>query len=161
MMDLKKASWYGYFNRDIIELLEQSLLLYEEVKDWKTKFHDYSFVVFPAAKAYEGFLKKIFFDMKLITSEEYFGKRFRIGRALNPELDRNYEHESIYRKISQFCNSYTLAQNMWDTWRECRNLVFHYFPKEKQAISLDQAFMKINMIIESIDFSFKECKIGN
>jgi hypothetical protein len=53
--EFENKSWWGELNEDIRELLSESLLLLEKVKGWNEEFHDYSFVVFPAAKAYEGF----------------------------------------------------------------------------------------------------------
>ena len=80
--ELEKKPWWNYLEEDLQELFRTSLLLENEVVNWKDKFNDYSFVVFSASKAYEGFLKKLFFDMGFITKEDYFGKRFRIGKAL-------------------------------------------------------------------------------
>lgn len=67
--ELEKKSWWSYIHDDIKELLLQSLLLVETADKWETHFTetfgrgtlkkegfgDYSFIVFPAAKAYEGF----------------------------------------------------------------------------------------------------------
>ena len=117
------------------------------------------FVVFPAAKAYEGFLKKLFLDLKFITEEDYYGKHFRIGKALNPSLPKELRREGVYDKIVQFCQGHTLADKLWDTWRLSRNLTFHWFPNEKNAITLTEAGERIEMIIGAIDEAFKECKI--
>lgn len=65
---LEEKVWWEYLEEDLRELLLQSSLLIETAEKWekelpdgKEQFHDYSFVVFPAAKAYEGFLKKAIF----------------------------------------------------------------------------------------------------
>jgi hypothetical protein len=90
---LEDRPWWNYVHRDMRELLTESEILVENVAKWKHKFHDYAFVVFPAAKAYEGFLKMLFLDMGFITQEDFYGKRFRIGRALNPALEPRFrEH---------------------------------------------------------------------
>lgn len=159
-VNLQQKPWSGYIEEDIRELLEESHLLLEAVPKWNVKFHDYSFVVFPAAKGYEGFLKKLFLDLGFITSEDYYGKRFRIGKALNPALEPYLrEKESIYDKLVDFCKGKELANELWETWRQCRNLVFHWFPNEKNAISLEEAQRRVRMIIAAIDRSFVECKI--
>lgn len=132
----------------------------ERVADWGEAFHDYSFVVFPAAKAYEGFLKKVFFDMKFLSEEDYYGKRFRIGRALNPQLEpRLRPLESIYDKLRHFTGSNALGDELWNTWKESRNLIFHWFPDERRVITYAEAKQRIDMIIGSIDGAYKECKI--
>ena len=120
------------------KLLKASEFIYAEVKGWgadlpggKKEFDDYSFVVFPAAKAYEGFLKKLFLDMGFITQEDYFGKHFRIGKALNPSLEKDLRREGVYDKIIKYCQGHELADNLWNTWKMSRNLIFHWFPNEK------------------------------
>ncbi len=156
---LKDKPWYDYLEEDLRELLAESFQLIKAVESWSDHFHDYSFIVFPAAKAYEGFLKKLFFDMGFITQADYFGTHFRIGKALNPQLEPRFRYESVYDKVSEFCGGEALAQKLWDTWKNCRNLVFHWFPDEKKAISYDEAKARVEKIINAIDASFKECKI--
>jgi hypothetical protein len=69
--DYSGKPWWSYIEVDLQELLKESSLLLAKVSVWNEKFADYSFVVFPAAKAYEGFLKKLFLDQRFITEEEY------------------------------------------------------------------------------------------
>ena len=68
------------------DLVGESYLLLEREERLNENLHDYSFVVFPMAKAYEGFLKKLFFDLGLINKRQYQGDRFRVGKSLNPNL---------------------------------------------------------------------------
>lgn len=152
---------------DLQELLKESFLIQEVLKGMgadlpagKNKFHDYSFVVFPAAKAYEGFLKKLFLDLKFITDADFYGKHFRIGKALNPSLPKEIRHEGVYDKIIKYCQGHTLADKLWDAWRLSRNLTFHWFPNEKNAITIEEAGERIEMIIGAIDQTFKECPIN-
>lgn len=168
-MDLKLENkiWWGYIEKDLQELLVASEFLVNTVKSWggdlpagRQVFHDYSFVVFPIAKAYEGFLKKMFFDLGFITEEDYRGKRFRIGKALNPFLEKDLRgRESVYDKIVKHCGGKELADKLWEAWTNGRNLVFHWFPEEKKAVSLTEAEEKIKLIIEAMDMAFLECKI--
>lgn len=166
LQDLNKKVWWEYVQGDLQELLKESLLLLRTLKGMgadlpggRKSFHDYSFVVFPAAKAYEGFLKKLFLDLKFINDEDYYGKHFRIGKALNPSLEKEIRRQGVYDKVVHFCQGHGLADKLWNTWKESRNLLFHWFPNEKNAISLDEAEEKISMIIDAIDDSFKECKV--
>lgn len=174
-MDLKLENkvWWGYIEDDLQELLAQSEFLTNTITSWggdlrggSKVFSDYSFLVFPAAKAYEGFLKKVFFDLGFINSTDYRGKRFRIGKALNPFLEQDIRaKESVYDKLVNYCGSLPthtgkeLADKLWRAWIEGRNLVFHWFPDEKKVIDFDEAQEKIQLIIEAIDSVFKECKI--
>ena len=140
-VDPKEMPWWDYVHEDIRELLEQSLLLVDTAGRWeahftktfgrgtlkKDGFHDYSFIVFPAAKAYEGFLKKLFLDLRFINPEDYYGKHFRIGKALNPSLEKRIRiKEGVYDKIVKYCGGEELAGKMWSCWKECRNLLFHW-----------------------------------
>ncbi|HET7099449.1 MAG TPA: hypothetical protein VFI61_04435 [Patescibacteria group bacterium] len=163
---LEQRIWWSYLGQDLQKLITTSNFLLTVVNSWgadlpggKMKFHDYSFVVFPAAKAYEGFLKKLFVELGFITEEDYFGKHFRIGKALNPSLDKNLMREGVYNKIVKHCGGQDLADYLWDTWKLSRNLIFHWFPNEKNTITLTEAGDRIEMIIKAIDRSFKECKI--
>lgn len=159
-MDLAKRPWWTYLSEDLQELLKESVLLSEKVGEWSEKFHDYSFVVFSSAKAYEGFLKKLFLDLGFITNDDYYGKRFRVGKALNPNLEKFLrEKESVYDKLVAYCQGRQLADQLWETWRLSRNLVFHWFPNEKNAITFEEAKMRVEMVIDSIDAAFKECKM--
>jgi len=152
--EYRKKVWWPYLEEDLQKLILTSEFIYSVVKEWGTEFNDYSFVVFPAAKAYEGFLKKIFLDLKFITEEDYYGKHFRIGKALNPSLPKEIMQEGIYDKIVQYGKSHKLADNLWNTWKESRNLIFHWFPNEKNAITLPEAGERVQMIISSIDQAY-------
>jgi hypothetical protein len=157
--NLESRLWWGHVEEDLKDLFRESMLLVEMSGRKEHTFKDYSFVVFPAAKAYEGFLKKIFFDRGFITAEDFWGKRFRIGKALNPSLDKQYRFESVYDRIVAHCGGRELADKLWETWKESRNMVFHWFPKEKNALTLEEAIVRINMIMDAMDLTVKECKL--
>lgn len=160
-VNLNEKPWSNYIEEDIKELLEESRRLLDSVPQWGEKFHDYSFVVFPAAKGYEGFLKKLFLDLRFITNEDYVGKHFRIGKALNPAIRHDLPNElSVYDKLVEFVKEKDLANELWETWRKCRNLVFHWFPNEKNAISFEEAKRRVELIITAIDRAFEKCKMN-
>ncbi len=121
-LNLEKKLWWHYIEEDLQELLVASEFLANVVRSWggdlpqgRKVFHDYSFIVFPAAKAYEGYLKKVFLDMGFIPPEDYHGKHFRIGKALNPFLEKRYRNnESVYDKIVTHCDGKELADTLWE-----------------------------------------------
>jgi len=157
---LPKRPWWNYLQVDMQELIKESTLLVDRVGGWNEKFHDYSFVVFPAAKAYEGFLKKLFLDLGFISEKAFYGKRFRVGKALNPALEKRFRKFGVYDQLVSFCHGRELPDAMWETWKEGRNLLFHWFPNEKNAIDFNEARDIINKIFDTMDRAFEGCKIN-
>lgn len=163
---LDQKVWWSYLGADLQKLLETSNFLVRTVRSWggdlpggEKEFDDYAFVVFPAAKAYEGFLKKMFLDLHFISESDYFGKHFRIGKSLNPSLPKEIRKDEVYSKLVKFCGGVKLADDLWETWRVCRNLTFHWFPNEKNTISFEEAIERIEMIIAAIDKAFSGCRL--
>ncbi len=155
--NLETREWWSYLDTDLQQLLVESVLLLREANSWKEIFDDYSFVIFPAAKSYEGFLKKVFLDMGFITGADYQGTHFRVGRALNPDF---HDQESVYFKLRDFCHNETLPDRLWQTWKQCRNLIFHYFPNEKHTLTIEEARSRLMMILDSIEAVFVECELN-
>ena len=166
--NLKERIWWNYVHEDLQELLSQSFLLLDLMGGReknkaisKQMFHDYAFVVFPAAKAYEGYLKTLFHDLGFISDEDFYGKRFRIGKSLNPSLDVHLrEKEGVYDKLVDYCQGKDLADRLWETWKRGRNLLFHWFPNERNAIPYEEAKERVSEILDTMDLAFRECKIN-
>lgn len=156
---LKEKSWWEYLDKSQRELFVQSVLLLErEERNTKDQFHDYSFVVFPAAKAYEGFLKRMFFDLRLIAKTDFEGDHFRIGRSLNPSLPERYrDHSFIYFKLADSCGGEETPRLLWEVWKQARNLLFHWFPKKENVVTLTGAAARLEMIFSAMDRSFEAC----
>ena len=165
---LERKNWWSWVHEDIRELMTQSILLidifearFKKSSKGKTVFHDYSFIVFPAAKAYEGFLKTLFKDLGFIGEDDFYGKRFRIGKALNPSLEAGIrENESVYDKLVNYCHGPKLPDSLWDTWKVGRNTLFHWFPNETNAVDFYTAKKIVDKIVASIDSAFEGCKIN-
>ena len=159
-LQLENRVWWSYLEEDLQELLSEAEVLDSQVDKWGETFHDYAFILFPAAKAYEGFLKKLFLDLGFITREDYYGKRFRIGKALNPSLEPIYrDKEGVYHKLVEYCGGDSLAKKLWQTWKKCRNLIFHWFPDEKNAVGKDEARRRLLLIAEVMDEAYRECRV--
>jgi hypothetical protein len=157
---VEDSVWWDYLTDDLKELVKSSIFLAENTSNWDYSFTDYSFVVFPMAKAYEGFLKKFFLDMGFISEGDYLGTHFRIGKALNPHLEDHLKGDDwVYPKIATYCKGSALPKLMWNTWRECRNVVFHWFPQASKQLSFPDAEEKLQMILHTFDEVFRECRI--
>lgn len=141
--------WFSYLSANQQSLLRVSLALLEQ-QDKLTALEDYSFIVFPASKAYEGFLKKILLDHALISYETYAGRRLRIGRALNPDVkitqrDKYWFYDDLIRIYGP-----ELSKQIWQVWLECRNHIFHFFPGKEEIISLENARHCLEQLIDTM-----------
>lgn len=147
MQDFSSRVWFDFLNSWQQNLVKTTNKLCELEDDrLEHQLHDYSFLIFPMAKAYEGFIKKYLFDLKLIDKNTYESKRFRIGRAINPDVRHSHRDQYwLYDDLSQECGE-AVARDLWEVWLKCRNRVFHYFPKEKNQLTYKESLEKIKMI---------------
>jgi len=154
-------NFWLYLNFTQRELIKQSFYLLDWAKHHQRNLHDYSFIVMPAAKAFEGFLKQLFFDLKLIDEKKFEENYFRVGKALNPELEhiKYLRKECLFQELSQKCDLKT-AEFLWQTWKKCRNQLFHYFANEQKTFILKEAEERLNQVVEAMKISFGQCKIS-
>lgn len=155
----------NYLDEGMRDLVQESFeLLEQEQSRLRQGFgeprHDYSFIVFPAAKAYEGFLKKVLVDLKLITRAQYTGDRFRIGRALNPNLPVRYRWDWVFAKLTNRCGGSGLVLDLWETWKMARNGIFHFFPGHTRFVTIDEAGALVNKIVEMMERVLVGCRIS-
>lgn len=156
----KQSFFWQYLSAGQKGLIEEGYILLDETKEHlSTKLTDYSYLVFPFAKAYEGFLKKLFLDLGFIDQYQYEGDHYRIGKVLNPNLRHALGPHSIYEKLLHYCGDTTLADELWDAWKQGRNLLFHYFPHNLRAITLEEAEELINEIIQVMQKALTICSI--
>jgi hypothetical protein len=152
---------WQYLSEEQRSLVEDGELLLENSHLIPKGLSDYSYLVFPFSKAYEGFLKKVFLDMKLIRPEEYYGDEIRIGRILNPHF--NKEYGSVYNRLCRKGISKNgvneVSEKLWTTWKNARNLVFHYFPHNFRRLTFEEAKGLVDEIIEAMSFALSECTL--
>jgi len=137
--------------RDLI--LEGRYLMYEVIKNHAYQFKDYSFLVFPFAKAFEGFLKQLFRDNSFISHLDYISDHLRLGKLMSPNLISRLGERSLYKKITEKTNQ-ELAEKIWQAWKIGRNQIFHYYPHNLKAISFQEAEEIINQIIEMMEEAY-------
>lgn len=155
----KNSFFWQYLSPGQKGLIEGGLYLLEDTKNHPDiRITDYSYLVFPFAKAYEGFLKKLFLDLHFISPKDYESDHFRIGKALNPQLEKRLRRWSIYDKIVRLGGK-ELADTFWFVWRRGRNLVFHYFPHNFKALSLPEAEEIIESIVNVMQRGVTDCQI--
>lgn len=131
-----------------IALIEDVETVLKKLKD-VDHISDYSFLVAPVAKAYEGFLKDYFLKIGIINDDDYQSDHFRVGKTLNPSL--RYKRFSIYQKLANLHkNGEELAEILWTAWKFGRNEIFHYFPQAIKNLSRQEAEDRIQMVLEAI-----------
>lgn len=153
ILNLNKKGWFQTLAYEQRELLKQSLVLLEQIEGSQEKYFDHAFVIMPAAKAYEGFVKDLLFKLNLISEKKYLGTRFRVGKSLNPELDKipRFKKEALYDELTKIFGDNKVPEKLWQTWRECRNQILHYFPNKLEKVTLSQARKKVEQIIAAIE----------
>lgn len=155
------SSYWDYISQPQKDLIREGSYLYQQIfSDGKYSFIDYSFIVFPFAKAFEGFLKQVFFEARLIRQEEYYSDHIRLGRLLSPHLVYKLEGNSLYLQISSRY-SRELADQIWLTWKSCRNELFHYYPHNVKSLTLVDAKERIDQIVVTMTQVFKWILLKN
>jgi len=138
-----------YLSQDQQELIEDVEIVLKRI-ELKDHISDYSFLVAPVAKAYEGFVKDFFLKIGLISDNDYESDRFRVGKTLNPSL--RYKRFSIFQKLADFHqDGEELAESLWDAWKYGRNEIFHYFPNDLKKLSQAEAEDRISLLLRTIN----------
>ena len=157
----KDSTFWQYLSEGQKGLIEEGLYILGLTRDHPDSYITYySYLVFPFAKAYEGFLKKLFLDLGFITQNDYESDHFRIGMALNPNLEKRLRYQSVYDKIINYVGGKELADELWNVWKRGRNLVFHYFPHNYKSLSLAEAEEIIDKILSVMEKAVKLLKIN-
>lgn len=153
VIDTKGAFW-KYLQQNQKDLIhEGTYLMNNVIKHHVFQFHDYSFIVFPFAKAYEGFLKQIFLDRELISRLQYISDHLRLGKLLSPHLVERLGEKSLYKKLKDRFGE-ELVKRIWQTWKMGRNEIFHYFPHNLKAVSFDEAERIVKEIIKTMEETY-------
>lgn len=147
----KKSKLWQYLPLEIRGLIRDGEQLVTVVDSSSTDgVSDYSYLVFPFAKAYEGFLKRLFLDLDMITEDAYYGERIRIGKILDPFYTRH--EQSVYQKILRHKKGgRQISERLWRIWRHGRNQVFHYFPHNFRRLNHEEAMEIVREFISVME----------
>lgn len=153
----RQESWYQFLDHGMQDLVNQSYSLIQQEKKYaKPRYHDYSYILFPIAKAYEGFLKKYLYTLELIDESVLYDRYFRIGRSLNPDLPDKFKDDNwLFDDLLKICRQSQagdLAKKLWQAWVEGRNQLFHYyFPDHVKFINLIEAEKLVDQFVTAMD----------
>jgi hypothetical protein len=137
-----------YLHPDQDNLIDDVTIILERLGEGDG-ISDYSFLVAPIAKAYEGYLKDFFLKVGLIDKTALMSDRFRVGKALNPSL--RYKRFSIFQKLARLDDrGEELAEILWDAWKEGRNETLHFFHNNLKKLTRDEAMARINLMLVAI-----------
>lgn len=149
--DFTKSNWFALLDENGQRLVHLSIALYEREVRMQTPLESYSFLVFPMAKAYEGFIKLYLKKMGLLNRSDYNDSKFRIGRALNPDISEQHKDEWwLYDDVARSCGE-KVSRDLWDAWIQCRNRVFHYYFNQETEMDFDQATKKLFQMAQAMD----------
>ncbi len=148
---------WQYFSSTQKDLIQEGNYLLTITEEKKFKFKDFSFLVFPYAKAYEGYLKQLFLDVGFITHLDYISDHYRIGKYLSPHLIQRLGDRSIYTQIIK-SSSEELASQMWEMWKKGRNEVFHYYPHNIKRLTFEDARIMNEDILHAMVKSYDALK---
>lgn len=151
---------WDYFSTTQRDLILEGKYLMDITDSYPHKFKDYSFLVFPFAKAYEGFLKQLFLDVDFISHLDYISDHFRLGKYLSPHLVGRLGERSLYSKIIKN-SSEELANKIWNTWKYSRNEIFHYYPHNIKRVTQEEAKEMNEDILHIMVKAYKELKAQN
>lgn len=151
-MDLinRESKLWQFLPPEQRELIEDCEKLIDDAQNHPEGLTDYSYLVFPVAKMYEGFLKKLFLDLGLVSRERYESEHFRIGSALNPNLPQHLQIESLYDQVLAHLKNQSVVDNLWQAWKRGRNSLFHYFPGHLTRLTLGQARETVDFMIKAL-----------
>jgi hypothetical protein len=151
LRDLTGTAWFSYLHEYQRDLFSTAIILLEKAEtEPDPAIKDYGYIIFSASKAYEGFLKQYFIDLELLPRHQVEHRYFRIGRSLNPDVSSHQRDEDwVYDNLEHRCGR-PLARELWDTWLECRNHIFHYFPHKYKITQLPQARRNVARVLRSV-----------
>lgn len=139
-------------------ILEGQYLMNNILRNNVYQFKDYSFLVFPFAKAYEGFLKQLFKEVKFISHLDYISDHLRLGKLMSPNLEGRLGDRSLFKKMRENVTR-DFAERVWNTWKLGRNQVFHYFPHNTKALSFIEAEKLVGQIIETMEEAYSKLNL--
>ncbi len=137
---------------------EGQYIMHEIIEDHAYQFKDYSFLIFPFAKTYEGFLKQLFKDIGFISHLDYISDHLRLGKLLSPHLKMKLGDRSLYMKIERYGGP-ELAERIWKAWKLGRNEVFHYFPHNLRAVSFQDAGRIVGELLATMEQAYGQLKM--
>lgn len=140
--------------QDSLTLLDHFAHPHSHSQENLLELEDYAFVVFPTARAYEGFLKLFFRHLGVLQEEHYQSRNFRVGRSFNPDIKMHLrDNVWIYDDVAR-ATSDEIARRLWQMWLSGRNHLFHFFPDERYQVNYGEAKDLVEGLIQVMEDAF-------
>lgn len=155
----RSSELWSYLTEELKGLIEDGELLFDHASKVHNHVSDYSYLVFPFSKCYEGFLKRLFLDLDLIREDEYYGDEIRIGRILNPRFID--DHGNVFSSLCSASGERgkAVATRLWKIWKRGRNQVFHYWPHNYRKLDLNEAQEIVTELVSAMNETVQSCKL--
>ena len=154
---------WDYLEQDIKGLISDAEHLLDLVREEDKGTTDFSYLVFPVSKAYEGFLKKLFLNVGIIDEKDFYGDDVRIGRILSPNFRKSnpklFKGICLRESANVDERGEDLADRLWEVWHVGRNRVFHYFPHNFRRLSYSEALEIIQKVIAQMEEAVAVCAL--
>jgi ribonuclease HIII len=139
---------YDFLYEHDQETLLSATMLLQAAGEFALELSDYSVLVMPFARAYEGFLLKLFCQIGLADEDaiKKDGRAIQIGKWL-----RDLEHIIVDKRRHGH-----IARDLDTAWSGCRNLLLHSDPgRDVRMQNWEKADREIGVVIRSIERGHK------
>jgi ribonuclease HIII len=139
---------YNFLYEHDRETLLSATALLQTVEKVTLKLPDYSVLVMPFARAYEGFLLKLFCKVGLAdeATVEADGHAIQIGKWLE-EIEETIVDKWRHRHV---------VYDLDTAWSGCRNLLMHSDPgRDVRMENLDQANREIGVVVRGMERGYQ------
>jgi len=119
-------TWYGgkldyFMGNRLLKLRHDTEKLLREESMYSIHLTDYSFVILPLAKCFEGFLKKLLIHLglvkeSLLVTDPYIA----VNKYFNPK------HDSVSSLLKDNKRDKSIPPLIYTVYQECRNNILHY-----------------------------------
>lgn len=154
----KSEDFDKFVGEELIDLYEDTRKLFDEFETNAknsligANLSDYSFLVLPMAKVYEGVLKRVLVDASIIKEEELLkNPALNVGAYYNPVGNKN-----IFNHLKDKGRDKVIPYTIYSTYQECRNMIFHYdHYRDNRLTTLDDAQFYVRRIEHAIDKAYE------
>ena len=116
----KSENFDTFIGKELLELYQDGCDLFTD--SWKFKtMSDYSFMLLPIAKVYEGVLKEVLVRIGLTKSADWESNPgLSVSKYFNP-----VGNEKIFETLQDKARDKTVPHVIYSTYQDCRNKIFH------------------------------------